>query len=136
MPVQNPGAFNLPVITLLLLLLSFCSSDSRRAHPSVTFAALILLQRLKRLKAHSSVCYFCCSRFAPATQATQGALIRLLLLLLSFCSSDSSDSNDSSNSRCARHSVTLAALVLLQQLKSALILCRSLVMSRLYGPGK
>jgi hypothetical protein len=48
-------------------------------HHSVIFAALALLQQLK---ACSSLCYFCCSRFAPATQR---ALIPLLPLLLSFC---------------------------------------------------
>lgn len=52
-------------------------------HHSVIFAALALLQQLK---ACSSLCYFCCSRFAPATQR---ALIPLLPLLLSFFSSDS-----------------------------------------------
>jgi hypothetical protein len=49
----------------------------------------------------SSLCDFCCSRFAPATQ---GMLITLLLLLLSFCSS---------NSKGAHPSVTFAALILL-----------------------
>ncbi|KAG1829810.1 hypothetical protein EV424DRAFT_1535518 [Suillus variegatus] len=93
---SGPGAFSLPSSLQHNLCCShfapatqefWCLQPPR--HHSVTFAALILLQRLKRLKARSSVCYFaalvllqrlkrlkarsslcylCCSRFAPVTQ--------------------------------------------------------------------